>query len=132
MLIDGHLRAETTPDFEIPVLILDLDEAEADKLLLTLDPLALLAESDSERIGALLRTVKTDSPAVEELLRRTWRAHVALESGSIRKLKAAGADRTRQASFKRNGAPAPDTTLANQRPSPAVVAIRPMRRTSAA
>jgi ParB-like chromosome segregation protein Spo0J len=71
MLIDGHLRAETTPDFEVPVLILDLDEAEADKLLLTLDPLASLAESNAERIGALLQTVKTDSPAVEELLRRT-------------------------------------------------------------
>ncbi len=71
MLIDGHLRAETTPDFEVPVLILDLDEAEADKLLLTLDPLASLAESDSERIGTLLQTVRTDSPAVEELLRHT-------------------------------------------------------------
>ncbi|MGB8414359.1 MAG: DNA methyltransferase [Candidatus Binatus sp.] len=71
MLIDGHLRAETTPGVEVPVLILDLDEAEADKLLLTLDPLASLAESDSERIGALLQTVRTDSAAVEELLRRT-------------------------------------------------------------
>ena len=71
MLIDGHLRAETTPDFEVPVLLLDLDEAEADKLLLTLDPLASLAESDSERIGTLLQTVRTDSPAIEELLRRT-------------------------------------------------------------
>ena len=47
MLIDGHLRAETTPDLDVPVLILDLDEAEAGKLLLTLDPLASLAESDS-------------------------------------------------------------------------------------
>lgn len=71
MLIDGHLRAETTPDADVPVLVLDLDEAEADKLLLTLDPLASLAESDSERIGALLQTVRTDSPAVEALLRRT-------------------------------------------------------------
>ncbi len=71
MLIDGHLRAETMPDFEIPVLVLDLNEAEADKLLLTLDPLASLAESNSERIGALLQTVKTDSAAVEELFRRT-------------------------------------------------------------
>src|SRR5208337_1171121 len=71
MLVDGHLRAETTPEVEVPVLILDLDEAEADKLLLTLDPLASLAESDSERIGTLLQTVRTDSPAIEELLRRT-------------------------------------------------------------
>jgi DNA modification methylase len=71
ILIDGHLRAETTPDVEVPVLVLDLNEAEADKLLLTLDPLATMAESDSERIKTLLQTVQTDSPAVEELLRRT-------------------------------------------------------------
>lgn len=60
MLIDGHLRAETTPELEVPVLILDVTEEEADKLLLTLDPLAAMAESDSERIKALLATVRTD------------------------------------------------------------------------
>lgn len=36
MLIDGHLRKETAPDAVVPVLVLDLDEAEADKLLITL------------------------------------------------------------------------------------------------
>jgi DNA modification methylase len=71
MLIDGHLRAETTPDAQVPVLVLDLSEEEGDKLLLTLDPLAAMAESDSERIKALLATVRTDSEAVQELLRRT-------------------------------------------------------------
>jgi len=71
MLIDGHLRKDTTPDAQLPVLILDVNEEEADKLLLTLDPLAALAESDAERIGALLETVRTESPAVEELFRRT-------------------------------------------------------------
>src|SRR5258708_29105403 len=35
-LIDGHLRAETTPDTVAPVLLLDLSEAEAERLLLTL------------------------------------------------------------------------------------------------
>jgi hypothetical protein len=71
MLIDGHLRKETTPDQEVPVLVLDVSEGEADKILLTLDPLAAMAESDSERIKSLLATVQTDSEAVEELLRRT-------------------------------------------------------------
>ena len=71
MLIDGHLRAETTPDAVVPVLILDVSDAEADKILMTLDPLAALAEPDTERIKALLQTVRTDSQAVEELLRRT-------------------------------------------------------------
>ena len=70
MLIDGHLRKETTPDAQLPVLVLDVNAEEADKLLLTLDPLASLAESDAERIGALLQTVRTDSPAVEDLFRR--------------------------------------------------------------
>jgi DNA modification methylase len=70
-LIDGHLRAETTPEARVPVLILDVSEAEADKLLLTLDPLAAMAEADIERLGALLATVRTDNDAVQELRRRT-------------------------------------------------------------
>jgi DNA modification methylase len=71
MLIDGHLRAETTPDSEVPVLLLDVTAEEADKILLTLDPLAAMAEADSERIAKLLETVRTDDQAVEELLRGT-------------------------------------------------------------
>jgi ParB-like nuclease domain len=71
MLIDGHLRAETTPNAEVPVLILDVTEEEADKILLTLDPLAAMAESDSERIQALLQTVRSDSEAVQLLFKRT-------------------------------------------------------------
>jgi hypothetical protein len=69
-LIDGHLRAETTPSAMVPVLILDVSEAEADKILLTLDPLTGMAESDSERLQALLNNVRTDSKAVEQLFAR--------------------------------------------------------------
>jgi DNA modification methylase len=71
MLIDGHLRRETTPDAQVPVLVLDVTDEEADKILLTLDPLAAMAESDAERVKALIETVGTNSEAVEELLRRT-------------------------------------------------------------
>jgi DNA modification methylase len=71
MIVDGHLRADIDPDGQVPVLVLDLNEEEADKLLLTLDPLAAMAESDSEQIKALLETVHTDNEAVEELLKRT-------------------------------------------------------------
>ena len=38
--------------------------------MLTLDPLASMAESEAERIEALLMTVRTDSAGVQELLRR--------------------------------------------------------------
>jgi hypothetical protein len=51
--------------------VLDLDEDEANKILLTLDPLATLAEADGERIKSLLETVQTSDQAVEALLRRT-------------------------------------------------------------
>ena len=43
LLIDGHLRRDSTPNQEVPVLILDVTEAEANKILLTLDPLAGMA-----------------------------------------------------------------------------------------
>jgi ParB-like chromosome segregation protein Spo0J len=63
MLIDGHLRAETTKNAMVPVLVLDVTEAEADKLLLTLDPLAAMAQADQDQVRALLETVRTDSQA---------------------------------------------------------------------
>ncbi len=71
MLLNGHLRAEITPDAIVPVLVLDVTEEEADKILLTFDPLATMAEADAERIKTLLQTVQNNSPAVEVLLRRT-------------------------------------------------------------
>jgi DNA modification methylase len=70
MLIDGHLTRETTKRAMLPVLILDLNEAEADKLLLTLDPLAAMAQADGDRVQTLLETVRTDSAAVGALLER--------------------------------------------------------------
>jgi ParB-like chromosome segregation protein Spo0J len=76
-LIDGHLRAEIMPDEEVPVLVLDLNESEADKLLLTLDPLASMACADSERLNALLDGVRTDDLAIQALL-DDLRAHEGL------------------------------------------------------
>ncbi len=67
-LIDGHLRAETTPDTIVPVLVTDLMEAEAAKLLATLDPLAAMAEADPAKLDELLRDVQTSSEAVAAML----------------------------------------------------------------
>ena len=68
MLIDGHLRAETTPDAVVPVLVLDVDEAEADKILLTHDPLASMATVSEENLQQLLAEVQTESAAVRSML----------------------------------------------------------------
>jgi hypothetical protein len=71
MLIDGHLRAETVSDAKVPVLILDVTEEEADKLLLTLDPLASMAESDTDRLQELLKGVATDNEALQQMMEAT-------------------------------------------------------------
>ncbi len=67
-IVDGHLRAETTPDEVVPVLVLDVTEEEADKLMLTLDPLAAMAEANKEALGRLLQEIETQSPAVQAML----------------------------------------------------------------
>src|SRR5215213_3709599 len=66
-LIDGHLRAETTPNSVVPVLVLDVDESEADKILLTYDPLASMATVSDENLQKLLAEVRTESAAVQSL-----------------------------------------------------------------
>jgi len=69
-LIDGHLRAETTPDMEVPVLILDLNDSEAAKLLALHDPLAAMAEANDEMLAGLIADVETENDAVQAMLDR--------------------------------------------------------------
>jgi hypothetical protein len=66
--IDGHLRLETMGDRPVPVLVTDLDDAEAKKLLATFDPLGAMAGADAAKLDALLAEVSTDNAAVAELL----------------------------------------------------------------
>lgn len=58
--IDGHLRKEHSPDLVVNVAVLDLDDAEADVLLATYDPLSGLAGVDVEALAALSETVEVD------------------------------------------------------------------------
>lgn len=67
-LIDGHLRAETTPNAIVPVLVLDLDDAEANKLLATFDPLTNMAGIDEGRLCDLVADIDTDNPALRAML----------------------------------------------------------------
>lgn len=67
-LIDGHLRAETLGDQLLPVLVLDVDEADADKLLALCDPLSALAEPDADRLTALVQQVELESAALSTLV----------------------------------------------------------------
>jgi len=69
-LIDGHLRAETTPETEVPVLVVDLSADEAAKLLTLLDPLAGMAEADEQLLAELLAEMDTQNEAVRAMLDR--------------------------------------------------------------
>lgn len=57
-LVDGHLRAETTPDAEVPVLVLDINEKEADLMLATFDPLASMAGLDALALNTLMENIE--------------------------------------------------------------------------
>lgn len=68
MMLDGHLRAEITPDTLVPVLIVDVTAEEADKILLTLDPIGAMASADTARLSELLDQVKFESGTVDAVL----------------------------------------------------------------
>lgn len=65
--IDGHLR-KSLGDTPWPTLILDVSDEEAALLLATHDPLAALAESNKEQLTALLHTVQSGDPSVQQML----------------------------------------------------------------
>ena len=67
-LIDGHARAEIAGDAEVPVLVLDVSESEADKILATFDPLGAMAEANAIALDELLRNVDTGNQALADML----------------------------------------------------------------
>ena len=67
-LIDGHLRRDLDPDMEVEVEILDVNDDEARALLLSIDPLAELAENQEQLQRRLLEL----TPAISSDLRDLW------------------------------------------------------------
>src|SRR5438477_12928596 len=53
-LIDGHLRRDLDPDLEVEVEVLDVTEEEARALLLSIDPLTALAQTQEQLHRRLL------------------------------------------------------------------------------
>jgi hypothetical protein len=87
MLIDGHLRAETLGVGEVPVIVLDVTEAEADTLLLFMDPLASMAKADAKLLDELLRSVQTSSQPLAAMLE-----DLAFDAGLYRDTAAAATE----------------------------------------
>jgi hypothetical protein len=69
VLIDGHMRvSEAEPGDMIPVLVLDLSETEAEKLLAILDALGAGAVPDTVKYAELLRDIETASGDLTKFL----------------------------------------------------------------
>ena len=66
-LVDGHLRAEVADDTLLPVLIVDLDDDETDKLLLAHDAITNLADVDHDNLADLVLNVDTNNVALQSL-----------------------------------------------------------------
>jgi hypothetical protein len=80
MLIDGHMRQEEHPEAELPVLVTDLDEDEADALLAVFDPLGAMAEAKPALLKDLLDSTQEKYAGLTEALQAVAEANqVALE-----------------------------------------------------
>lgn len=93
-LVDGHLRAETTPDMEIPVLVLDVTEAEADLLLATYDPLSAMATADEDAFRQLASALQPGSDAVKSMLASM--AEESADGGSLSRPENGAASRYKE------------------------------------
>jgi hypothetical protein len=72
-LIDGHLRRDIDPDMDVDVEILDLTDDEARILLVSLDPLSELAQTQSQIHDRLRELTTAPSPELDAL----WSATAA-------------------------------------------------------
>lgn len=66
-LIDGHLRQAMDPERVIEVEVLDVNDDEARKLLLSIDPLAQLADYDDRCLTELRQLTQTSSNTLNAL-----------------------------------------------------------------
>jgi len=66
-LLDGHLRAATTPQAIVPVLVVDVTDEEAAKILATHDAITPMAVPDFGPWRSLLDDCRFEFPAAESL-----------------------------------------------------------------
>lgn len=65
---DGHGRKELSPDYVGHVAILDINDEEADMLLMMYDPIAEAAKTNKAKLGDLMKRVNTDKPSLQAFI----------------------------------------------------------------
>jgi hypothetical protein len=81
-LIDGHLRRDLEPDMEVDVEVLDVNDEEARALLLSIDPLAALAQTQEQIHRRLLEITPTEFEELKAAWQATAESSVAAVSPS--------------------------------------------------
>lgn len=61
VLLDGHMRASECGDSEVPVLILDVNEAEGNKILASYDAIGSMARIDEKILNELVSSFSDDT-----------------------------------------------------------------------
>jgi len=78
-LIDGHLRCQLAAregNKTIPVLYVDIDEAEEELVLATLDPIAGMAATDKAKLEQLFQDINSDNENVQKLISEIATEHI--------------------------------------------------------
>jgi hypothetical protein len=68
-ILDGHARQKLAGDEVIPVLVTDLNAAEAKKVLATFDAIATKAGTDQAKLDELCAGIVTDNEELADFLR---------------------------------------------------------------
>ena len=64
LLIDGHLRKDLAENEEVPVLVLDITEEEADYVLATYDGITNLAYADEDKLQSLIEGLSDNAEKI--------------------------------------------------------------------
>jgi hypothetical protein len=80
-LIDGHLRRDMDPGMLVDVEVLDVSDEEARTLLLSIDPLAALAEAQTQLRDRLMELTPAAPPELEAAWQAAAGAVLADEGG---------------------------------------------------
>jgi hypothetical protein len=68
-LLNGHMRRDLTPESIVPVLVLDVGEDEADKILATFDPISMMATTNRDNLKKLLDKLQINNYDMQSALR---------------------------------------------------------------
>lgn len=81
-ILDGHLRVEEMAGQKVPILVTDLSETEARKVLATFDAVGSMADVDVDGLRALIEGIEWDNKEIEKIIAEALGESPAEEAAS--------------------------------------------------